>query len=131
MQSALEVEIQQRLRDIAIWLRSHDRGVLFALLVSIPPFPPLPILGFVLSLINFWLWRGDRLAASEGQLIKITMVLSVITTALGVILTMYIVTLLRLIPEQLPAGVNFLHSLLDVLRGLLNGASLSRQSIQI
>lgn len=121
MQSALEKELNSRFLKFGGWLRSHDRAVLFALLISIPPFPPLPVIGFLLSLVNFWLWKSGALDYSEGRLIKITLALSVLSIVIGVTLALYALSLMQNIPALLGTKASILQSFFDFLREFWQG----------
>jgi len=131
MQSALEKEIHSRLLVLTSWMRSHDRGVLFALLLSVPPLPPIPFLGFILSLLNLWLWKNERLDQSEGGVIKFSIFLSLATSFLGLFLVMHVLVIIKFIPDYFPIAIATVHGFIDFLRGLFSSGFLSHQTLKV
>ena len=95
MQSAFEKETLLVLERFRRWLASHDRVVLLGLLFSIPPLPPLPIVGLFLSLINYRLWKQHKLDAGEIGLIRLALVFSIVSSAVAVGLVVLVVNFLN------------------------------------
>lgn len=95
MQSAFEKETLLLLQRLKGWLASHDRVVLLGLLFSIPPLPPLPIVGFFLSLINYRLWKQHKLDAGEIVLIRLALIFSILSSAIAIGLVMLVVNFLN------------------------------------
>ncbi len=85
MQSAFEKEILQLLLRFRSWLTSHDRAVLIGLLFAIPPIPPVPFIGFLLALFNYKLWKQHKLDGHEIGLIRISLVSSIISSAIAIV----------------------------------------------
>lgn len=121
MQSAIEAEFSKWLRSGGNWLRTHDRGVLLSLLLSIPPFIPLPMLGLLLALINFWLYKSGRLPQTEGRLIKVTLMIAVLSIAVGILLTIQILNLLQLLPDYIPGWISQVLSVINSIREFIHG----------
>ena len=121
MQSAIESEVQKRFQAGGAWLRSHDRGVLLSLLLSIPPFIQLPVIGLLLAIVNYWLFRIGRLPQSEERLIKITIGIALISIAIGVLVAIQILNLLQGLPEHIPHWVSQLIAFINSIREFIHG----------
>lgn len=95
MQSAFEKETLLLLERFRGWLASHDRVVLLGLLFSIPPLPPLPIVGLFLSLINYRLWKQHKLDVGEIGLIRLALIISTLSSAIAIGLVFLVVNFLN------------------------------------
>lgn len=115
MQSAFEKETLLLLERLRGWLASHDRVVLLGLLFSIPPLPPLPMVGFLLSLINYRLWKQHKLDAGEIGLIRLALIISTLSSAVAVGLVFLVVNFLN---GTLSDGPEIVSRLWDALRHL-------------
>ena len=115
MQSAFEKETLLLLQRLKGWLASHDRVVLLGLLFSIPPLPPLPIVGFFLSLINYRLWKQHKLDVGEIVLIRLALIFSILSSAVAIGLVMLVVNFLN---NSVADGREAIPWLWDVLRHL-------------
>ena len=115
MQSAFEKETLLLLERLRGWLASHDRVVLLGLLFSIPPLPPLPMVGFFLSLINYRLWKQHKLDAGEIGLIRLALIISTLSSAVAVGLVFLVVNFLN---GTLSDGPEIVSRLWDALRHL-------------
>lgn len=113
MQSAFEKETLLLLERFRGWLTSHDRVVLLGLLFSIPPLPPLPIVGLFLSLINYRLWKQHKLEAAEIGLIRLALFFSILSSAVSVGLVLLVVNFLN---GALSDGREIFPALWDTLR---------------
>ena len=115
MQSAFEKATLLLLERLRGWLASHDRVVLLGLLFSIPPLPPLPMVGFLLSLINYRLWKQHKLDAGEIGLIRLALIISTLSSAVAVGLVFLVVNFLN---GTLSDGPEIVSRLWDALRPL-------------
>ena len=59
--SALGKEIQNTLIRLNGFFKSHDKAVLFGLLLGCVPFFPVALTGMIISLLNLWLWKIKNL----------------------------------------------------------------------
>lgn len=119
MQSAFEKETLLLLERFRGWLGSHDRVVLLGLLFSIPPLPPLPIVGFFLSLVNYRLWKQHKLEADEIVLIRLALFFSILSSAVSVGLVLLVVNFLN---GALSDGRAIIPALWDTLRHFFQSA---------
>lgn len=94
MKSAFEKEIVSLLIRFRYWLQTHDRGVILGLILSIPPIPPVPLLGLGLSLFNYVLWKRHRLDDHEIPLIRIALCISLVSTTLAAALVYGVVSVI-------------------------------------
>ena len=94
MKSAIEKEIVSLLIRFRYWLQTHDRGVILGLILSIPPIPPVPLLGLGLSLFNYVLWKRHRLGDQEIPLIRIALCISLVSTTLAAALVYGVISVI-------------------------------------
>ena len=92
MKSAIEQEIIGLLVRFRYWLRSHDRGVILGLIFSIPPIPPVPLIGLSLSLFNYVLWKKGKLGSHEITLIRTSLLISLISFCLAFALVYLVIS---------------------------------------
>lgn len=121
MQSAFEKEIVHLMLRFRGWLASHDRAVLIGLVFAIPPVPPVPILGLLISLFNYRLWKQHKLENHEIGLIRWALVLSVISSILALALVWIVIQVVTTVDAHALAAkggdtvVNYVQRLFDLL----------------
>ena len=69
MQSAIEKELANRLYALRYAAANHDRGVVWGMVLSFIPVPPISILAIIISLINFKLLQAGKLKEEERSMI--------------------------------------------------------------
>jgi hypothetical protein len=89
--SAIEKEVYDKLIRLRYTLKSHDRGVLFGLLLSICPVFPVPIFGFIISIVNYNLCKSGKLNFSNGRLIKLAVIFSFVNTIISVTMVFFFI----------------------------------------
>lgn len=87
-----ESAIERAARGKLLWLKKelprHDRAVVLALALSAFPIPPAAIIGLLLGVANYILWRKGKLPASEAKLIRLTLVLGILMSFIGMMLAL-------------------------------------------
>jgi hypothetical protein len=66
-------------------LRSHDRGVVIGLSLSIFPLFPISLVGFLVTLYNYYLIKINKLSKNEAAIVRKTLFLGIATVPLGII----------------------------------------------
>ena len=89
-QSAIEKELLAYTLNLKYWLRSHDRGVIIAVLMGCIPILPITVIGFLLCLFNSHLLKKNKLELSEKRLIRVGLIIAMINIILGSLLILYI-----------------------------------------
>lgn len=84
--SALEKAVADIGVSLALWIRTHDRMVVMALMLSLVPVPPACWFGLLLSIGNFTLLKLERLPKSEARTVYVTLLIGLITSILGIFL---------------------------------------------
>lgn len=118
MQSALEKEILQVLLRFRAWLDTHDRAVLLGLVLSIPPIFPVPIIGLSLALFHYRLWKLHRLEKDEISVIRISLLLSTLSSVAAICLVYFVFNLASTSSVE---GAGFLMKIWGVLVSYLQG----------
>ena len=90
MKSAIEESIETLLSNIRAGFRTHDRGVVFGLLLSCVPFLPVTLLGLFITGWNYLLLRQGRLGDSERKLIIAAFYVGAGNTVVGTALLLWI-----------------------------------------
>ena len=70
MQSALEKELTAFWSNLGRTVAAHDPAVVLGLCLCFAPFPPVNLVGLILTGINFALVRAGRLPRTELPLIR-------------------------------------------------------------
>ncbi len=112
MQSAIEKELANKLYELRHATANHDRGVVWGMVLSCIPVPPISILAIIISLINLNLIKDGKLKVEERGMIIKSLSIAVAMLALGsfFIYMMY----------SMWMGLN-LTSLIDVMRTTVSG----------
>jgi hypothetical protein len=88
--SAIEIEFSQWAESLTNWMRLHDRGVLFGIALAFTPVPPLPLLGLIISIVNYYLVKIGRLDSSERLLLRVGILVSVVNFFLSIYLASHL-----------------------------------------
>jgi hypothetical protein len=84
--SAIEHETREWIARLRIEIRTRDRGVLLGLFLSVVPVPPVALMGIAVDTMNLRLLARGRLAARERRLVRNSLILGLVSFALGVVL---------------------------------------------
>jgi hypothetical protein len=85
--SAIEIEFLKLIKNTRLWLKSHDRGVMFGVVLSSIPLPPISILGILVGMANLFLIETSRLNGYEKKLVWYGILIAIVNTILMIILT--------------------------------------------
>ncbi len=84
--SALETALFEFSNILYSWLRSIDRAVAVAFLLSLVPIPPACWVGVLLSVANIILIKLKKIAANEAKIVYVSLLIGIINSILGTIL---------------------------------------------
>lgn len=90
--SVLEQELTRKLYAMRGDMSKHDRAVLLGFIFSLIPLFPVALLGLVVSLFNYSLYKSGKLELSEKKMIVAGMIIGMINSALGCALFYYFAT---------------------------------------
>ena len=90
--SVLEQELTRKVHAFRAELATHDRAVIVGFFLSLFPIPPVSLLGLIISLFNYWLFKNGKLELSERKMILAGIVLGVITSAIGCLFFFFVAT---------------------------------------
>ena len=91
--NALEKEVIQLLHTLKSNLSYHDRGVILGLIFSCIPLFPISLFGLLISLLNLYLFKKNKLELGELKLIKLAILIGVINSIFSLLLFVYIYSL--------------------------------------
>ena len=92
--SALGKEIQNTLIRLNGFFKSHDKAVLFGLLLGCVPLFPVALTGMIISLLNLWLWKNKKLEYAEIKIIRPALLIAILNILLGILLLHYLLTII-------------------------------------
>ncbi len=84
--SVLEIEALSTLHRWKSAISRHDRAVVLGFVLSLPPLFPVALCGFLLSSLNYSLWKQGKLELFEEGLIKRGLLIGFINLWLGLLL---------------------------------------------
>ena len=84
--SVLETEALSTLHRWRSAISTHDRAVVLGFVLSLPPLFPVALCGFLLSSLNYLLWKQGKLEIFEERLIKKSLLIGFINLWLGLLL---------------------------------------------
>lgn len=87
--SVLEAELSRKLAAFRAGLRHHDRAVLLGFIFSLVPLLPVTVIGLLVGLMNYGLYRAGKLDIFERKMIVIGLWIGVTNSALGIAVTYY------------------------------------------
>lgn len=85
MQSAIEKELANRIYALRYATANHDRGVVWGMILSCIPVPPISILAIIISYINLNLIKAGKLKEEERGIIMKSLYLATAMLTLGII----------------------------------------------
>lgn len=85
MQSALEQECLRKLSELKAAISSHDRGVLLGFFLGLFPLFPVAFFGFLITTLNYRLWKAGKLDVFESGLIRKGLVIGLANSLLGLV----------------------------------------------
>lgn len=88
-ESAFERSLAEGIFALRGSIRRHDRFVVMGLVFSLVPLPPACFVGLLLSVVNAWLLWSGRLGRQEMRLVLLSLVLSVVSSALAAALIVW------------------------------------------
>lgn len=92
MKSAIEQSIEALLMNVRDGVRTHDRGVVFGLLLTCIPFLPVTCFGLFITCWNYILYKYGRLDITERRLISAAFYIGTFNIILGVMLLVLLTT---------------------------------------
>lgn len=90
--SVLEQEVARKVQFLRIGMQTHDRAVLVGFIFSVIPILPISILGFLIGLLNFWLYCAKKLEPQERRMILGGLWLASLNIFLGLAVSYYALT---------------------------------------
>jgi hypothetical protein len=90
--SVLEQELTRKIHAFRAELATHDRAVIVGFFLSLFPIPPVSLLGLIISLFNYGLYKNGKLELSERKMILSGIALGVITLLIGCLFFYFVTT---------------------------------------